>query len=1030
MTRRTFYLFQLLVAVACVLLWIDSRGPGSVPPSASLDPAVTHSAETTNGASRTDSLPAPPAAVHPPIEQPSPQLAPRASEATREALPAFDIPPDARWVTGRVVLPRGTPADERIRVRARGLRFGKTRQNPREATIELEPDGSFRAPFAEATRDGTLDVLGSYVYLPEPVEVAVRDSDGGVILEPRLGGRLVGTVDPPPGVEWSAEELTSFSARLWIPSEAPPNSFSKPETFSRSAKCGASGVFSFDALPPSRDYHLGVRSPRFADHTVDAVFVTAGEITPFACTPDRGVRIAGRIVDEAGAGIERVELRLFRAGIEDTGRNPHVLSRRTDGDGRFEFPGLPAGAYRLLVWAPGRRELAHELGQVHDDEILGLELTPTPGETLTGTVHWGDGRPAPGAEVFVEQPPSENAFDRTSRRLRATCDAQGAFQIVGLDDRALRASAGYRHISDQNGSGGVWACAPEDLWCKTEVRARTSELHLVLPLGNVIRGSVVDDRGLPVEDFVISLRFVRPGPDGTMGYESEHASFTGSQGRFQLIGVDAGSGTLVAHGLGGSSSDEHFANVPGTGPVLLAIPRLARLAGRVFTPDGEPASRASVELDPGTRGFENGRSAPNQETHATEDGSFSFERVPAGEVTLVAKARGLAASERLELGVGPGEEREGLRLDLRPPAEILGEVHPRAAPIGRRRITCVGPGVDRRGRSDGDGSFRFGGLAPGGYRLRLEPPYDGGDTPAPLREARADHLRVRVSEGNSVRVVLGGPPRDPIRVVGRLTLGGEPAAGFLLSCRGSDGNTAACEVDGSGRFELELAGPGDRTFEAWRGATVWSVVRAVERVPEQEIDIDIPAGSLAGLLLRPDGEPAAKVNVRLSLGDRRPGEPQSLYGKSDDAGRFELRHVPAGEHLLRINSGDDRGGLILPPSGPCATRLVDLEPFAGGETRAGLEIRLESAGRLTGLVRAPDGGAGRGVRLQLIDSRGRKLSPVSSGWTDDQGRFVCRAVPTGELTVRAERQDGSRGEVQIQLGPGGEAQVSIQLSKE
>lgn len=61
-------------------------------------------------------------------------------------------------------------------------------------------------------------------------------------------------------------------------------------------------------------------------------------------------RVSGRVVDEAGAGLAGVEVRLANVGPEGAGRyeTPAELVGTTDEDGRFAIEGAPAG--RATVW--------------------------------------------------------------------------------------------------------------------------------------------------------------------------------------------------------------------------------------------------------------------------------------------------------------------------------------------------------------------------------------------------------------------------------------------------------------------------------------------------------------------------------------------------------------------------------------------------------------------------------------------------------------------------------------------------------
>jgi protocatechuate 3,4-dioxygenase beta subunit len=157
-------------------------------------------------------------------------------------------------------------------------------------------------------------------------------------------------------------------------------------------------------------------------------------------------RIAGRVVDAAGAGVAGVQVRIECEGLLLPGTQ---LAMRfafdvTADDGRFAFELLPPGTYRVsaggqayVEGAPARprhglatlRDVALASGEDRSDFVL---VTDEP-RTVEGSVVDANGRPVVGASIHVRT--AAGVFAHELALVHS--DAQGQFRYEGLPPGAL-----------------------------------------------------------------------------------------------------------------------------------------------------------------------------------------------------------------------------------------------------------------------------------------------------------------------------------------------------------------------------------------------------------------------------------------------------------------------------------------------------------------------------------------------------------------------------------------------------------------
>ncbi len=302
---------------------------------------------------------------------------------------------------------------------------------------------------------------------------ATTDADGRFRTHVPAGGRVQAwpqtppagylQPDPPPGEEYARPPQAAADADITFPDIKLRKSVGlagrvvdadgKPvagavvftdasEPFGRDAiRSGPDGRFTVPGLDPDDEVRVWVRQ---ADrvNVPQVAKVNAPEPLTIRLSEAAGMRLAGRVVDAAGAAVPgaAVEVQSLRrnAGRRSrmwTGGRQELLT--ADADGRFRSSNLWVGdSYKLQVSADG---FASAEVEVRDGQpVPDVRLTRVTG-SVRGMVVGLDGKPVAGATVF-----SKGDTDKT---LEASSAADGTFTLTGYRDApgfVQARKAGYR----------------------------------------------------------------------------------------------------------------------------------------------------------------------------------------------------------------------------------------------------------------------------------------------------------------------------------------------------------------------------------------------------------------------------------------------------------------------------------------------------------------------------------------------------------------------------------------------------------
>lgn len=963
-----------------------------------------------------------------------------AGDARESARESFALE-GAQWIDGRVKMPAGTPADERIEVWAlrppvnpvagTGLTgdandgwslIEAARANPRGNVWShraVEADGTFRVPVAADEQRVLLCLDARYAYLPELVHVDIGKTDRPVELAPLLGACIAIECAAPAGAE---RELDGAAVSLGGMRTSSRGARNAP--LARATKLDGTHALELGGLPPAMRYAVTVVPTTLATSARDGLVLEAGERMLVRLDTVRGGRASGVVRDEGGAPLAGVRVWV----TESRGFAARVASRdreTTSGeDGAYTLVGLQPGGVYVRAALDGYRDAqTEELAFADGATRENVDLVLKRGLSIAGRVTWPDGRPASGASVRALS--ASGPRRRAPIVTRSTDD--GRFALHGLEEAEFLVDAS---ISDPASSGAAdapaaWSCTVD------KIAAGASDLVLALAAPADLAARVVDETGAPIAKFRV-LATLQGNVASGLASQSRSApaiDVDAPDGRFVLRGLRRGSWNVHAEADGYTQIDklDPVALPQSEGELTIVLHRAGSVAGLVLDPTGAPAARARVAVRVGgASGLRAQRDRRAGETDA--EGRFVLDKLPPGEIELVATHDSWAASAPAAVPVRAPERSDGVVLVLRFGGTLTGEIYDaRGEPVAGRdvHVFSIGAGETQQLTSDAAGRFQAEHLTPGNYQVVAEPTREERDLlreRASAGEAEATEFLERlkmasvvIEDGQTAHVVLGAPPKAPVRLFGRVTRGGEPAAGYRVVAIG-DGASLLQElklarVDANGGYELTLDHAGDVTVtvsrdDSGRGGAEHFV--SVPEAPQFELDLTVPTGTIRGRVLGPDLRPLVDIGVQLTSARSSPSTLLFSLARgqahvvTDESGAYEIADLEPGTYAVAAGGAAFQFGNQADAQYGRAMR-TGIEVGADA-TVEGVDLVLPLPGKLGGTAKDTSGMPVAGATVFVRDASGEPLSRMSSVATDAAGRFVYPGVGPGVYSVSARTQ--------------------------
>jgi Carboxypeptidase regulatory-like domain len=516
-------------------------------------------------------------------------------------------------------------------------------------------------------------------------------------------------------------------------------------------------VIRADGLEPG-PHRLEVRLPGAATLRSEVVEIGPGEEVQLAAVvPDRGLAIAGRILDGTtfqpvpGARVN------CEAGSPNQFRKPqqleHPQTTLSDADGMFLLEGLDPGRCRAVVRAPGYAGWRRDDVEPDDAgaDLGDIELDS--GMTITGRVVDRSDRPQAGVAVEITEDAAYAYFAETTVRT----DHDGWFRAATLPVGrwVVRAGRGQQ-------TARATVSGRRDETASVELRLGGLRLEGEILIGDrpASGGSLVLTTAGARGDGVVVM--VKTDADQRRFFGIDQPPVTiavGGDGRFAADGISSGvyTASYTPPGRGGAPVGRELI-IPQTEHHRCLIRFSdAGLDGTVVDPDGLPVAGAAVLVRstdgrPLTSGFSDGT------------GAFAFTGLDPGAIRIGAIHGEFGDSEAMGVNLREGDRVGPITLELKSPdgAEITLSVRSAAGSLSGAPVYLVGAET-MTGFTDGQGVAGFTGVEPGRYRP-CAAAYGGAAGCGPevdLDDGDRRDLVLDLGSGGHVDVLLGPMERLP-----------------------------------------------------------------------------------------------------------------------------------------------------------------------------------------------------------------------------------------------------------------------------
>jgi hypothetical protein len=533
-------------------------------------------------------------------------------------------------------------------------------------------------------------------------------------------------------------------------------------------------------------------------------------------------------------------------------------------------------------------------------------------------------------------------------------------------------------------------------------------------------GKVLDSAGAPAVDAKVSAYANQRDPVlDLMTIIPLGETTAGADGGFALTvrfkPVNSRSGILITARKEGVGLDAANWSTGNATTISLALWKPGTLSGMVVDEADKPLAGAEVHL---ILMIPEGKLLPGIGpldwlcVKSDAQGGFSFRGVPAvatadllvaapGRTTTLAGMREWRGS-KLKFQVGQAD----IKIVLRPDARIEGTVLDKTSrkPVAGVRLAAT-PGFTTYrgvasfiGVSGADGAFQIRGLPVGQVTLRV---IGSGDAPAewvagPLALAATtgdagQKATVEVSRGGLLDVVVTDQNTDA-------PVPGVTVRGFSeVSDTYTASFTGVTDKNGVARFRLN---PGSATVQSLQCEGYQPLRQRMDatiiEARTEHIDAKLtPLAKAVGVVRDPEGKPVAGAEIRVL--------PYGGTTRTDEAGKFSASSA--------IESRGNAQLLVR----HVERNLAVLTDFA--EDDQGMDIRLESAGTVSGKVVAPDGKPIAKATINVLLAAARMYSPVADNVaTGADGAFRVQALPPGSSYRLMALADGyGRADASVSL---------------
>lgn len=726
------------------------------------------------------------------------------------------------------------------------LRVPSSTPSHREWARDVDPEGTLRLE-GQVLDEGGAGVGGATVWLSSvPPRTAKTEADGTFAFDkvvgreyeltasagPRTGGpvsyRLTDKSDPVViRIAQGAKVDVEVTSDTGEPIEG---ATVKLDDFSEaSATTAKNGIAS---LSPVRPGWVGVEvsANGYAGASSFGQVGSGGATATLHVKLHKGVSVSGRVVDESGKGLAKVEVAVGEAWWMPMSS----AKATTDDKGDFTFAAIAPGSHTFNA-ADGEHAPAKSLPvTVADRTISGIAITMKQGGSLSGKVIDTKGAAVPYATVRIAPKSEGGAMEQMTQGRQAVADNKGMFEVHGLPRTKLQARASSEDATSK--------LADLDLTAKPAAK----DISLVLDEVGTIAGTVVDDQGKPVPEVQVTAL-----PDYFAAEQPSLAGLTSATtdgaGAFTIKGLPDGSYRLTASRAGGSRAFERTGTQAKTGDkgVKLVLPAPAVLVGKIQLEGGTAPKLANVQL-----GW-------HPATPANADGTFKIVDLEPGNYDVHIRGLEFAQFTHTDVKLEAGKTTDLGTITVMRGRKLTGKVvDASGSPVAGARVTVSRTlftleGADdqmesiaemsgaRLTTTDQNGDFTVIGIAKTHAYAGAEHPDKGRANPVDVPEGSDDPPPVTLAL------------RGFGSITGKVTQKGEPQGGVTITdtSKGSLAQVAVTRTADDGTFTLAKVAEGTHVINAMQmkgfSANSTSATVEVTAGKSSNVVIDIPVGTIS-----------------------------------------------------------------------------------------------------------------------------------------------------------------------------------------
>ena len=503
---------------------------------------------------------------------------------------------------------------------------------------------------------------------------------------------------------------------------------------------GADGSFEFEV--PAGEWNCRVQSSDGSMSDGNMVTVTVGETSEIKITVESSNVVRGVVTDTNGNHVAGAEVFVMQGGFPETPSREQYA--RTDGEGRFEVPGLPDRAIDLHVVHSDYADTKISVDPGSTNEAREISVKLSAGASVEGRVTDSEGNGIAGEQVNLAM----GWFDARS--------------VYTNDDGSYRFDAvkpGEYSVTTGPYEQGARGLTKRGINVGTEGVVRVDFENPAA--GGSVTGTVTMG-GKPVAGAKVTVTDAR-GPERAVGVVTDES------GRFEATGVQFGSVRVSATTSAGMRGNAN-ANIPegGSAPDVTIDIGTSYVSALIVDAAGEPAAGCWVTIeraDSEETGW--GRVADN----ATSDGEgrFRSDGLQPGRYTVRVNRLEFAQWVSDPFQLAEGEEKDLGQIRMAAGVVLQGVIQNDAgSPVEKATVSLR----DLKGNpiqmfsmatSGSDGSYTMHGVEAGTYIAHVQAKGHGPyDKQIELTE-QGGKLDAVLTRGGTMRIRVVDPAGEPVQ---------------------------------------------------------------------------------------------------------------------------------------------------------------------------------------------------------------------------------------------------------------------------